>query len=48
MMIKNEVILVDPQDNPIGSMEKLESHQIGSVFIKNTKGQYLLQKRGAF
>jgi len=51
MMIKNEVILVDAQDNPIGSMEKLEAHQKGclhrgfSVIIKNTKGQYLLQKR---
>jgi isopentenyl-diphosphate delta-isomerase len=50
MMTKNEVILVDQQDNPTGYIRKLESHQKGclkraSIFIKSTKDQYLLQKR---
>ena len=47
------VILVDPQDNEIGSMEKMEAHQKGvlhrafSVFIFNSKGELLLQQRAA-
>lgn len=46
-----EVILVDQDDNPIGTMEKLEAHQKGvlhrafSVFIFNTKNELLLQQR---
>lgn len=47
------VVLVDEQDNEIGSMEKMEAHQKGllhrafSVFIFNTKGELLLQQRAA-
>jgi isopentenyl-diphosphate Delta-isomerase len=46
-----QVILVNPQDEPIGVMEKMEAHQKGllhrafSVFIFNTKGEMLLQQR---
>lgn len=45
------VILVDSQDNEIGSMEKLEAHQKGilhrafSIFLLNSKGELLLQQR---
>ena len=45
------VILVDPQDNQIGTMEKNQAHLEGrlhravSVFIFNTKTQLLLQQR---
>lgn len=45
------VILVDPYDNAIGSMEKLEAHQKGilhrafSVVLFNSRGEMLLQKR---
>ncbi len=52
-MKKTEVILVDNQDNPMGRMEKLEAHQKGllhrafSVFILNSKGEMLLQKRAS-
>lgn len=46
-----KVILVDSDDTVIGEMEKLEAHQKAqlhravSVFIFNSKGQLLLQKR---
>lgn len=46
-----EVILVNDKDEPIGTMEKLEAHQKGklhrafSVFLFNTEGQLLLQRR---
>ena len=46
-----EVILVDSNDNEIGRMEKMEAHQKGllhrafSVFVFNSKGELLLQKR---
>lgn len=46
-----EVILVNQQDEAIGSMEKLEAHQKGllhrafSIFIFNTEGELLLQRR---
>jgi len=46
-----EVILVSPQDEEIGYMEKMEAHQLGllhrafSVFLFNSKGEMLLQKR---
>ncbi len=45
------VILVDEQDNAIGTMEKLEAHQKGllhrafSILLFNSKGELLLQKR---
>ncbi len=47
------VILVDEQDNEIGTMEKLQAHKEGklhravSVFIFNSKKELLLQKRAA-
>jgi isopentenyl-diphosphate delta-isomerase len=46
-----EVILVSPQDEEIGYMVKMEAHQLGllhrafSVFLFNSKGEMLLQKR---
>jgi isopentenyl-diphosphate Delta-isomerase len=46
-----KVILVDEADNAVGSCEKLAAHQQGllhrafSVFIFNTKGEMLLQRR---
>lgn len=52
-MQKQEVILVNLQDEPIGVMEKMEAHQKGllhrafSVFIFDKKGQMLLQQRAA-
>jgi isopentenyl-diphosphate Delta-isomerase len=45
------VILVDEQDNMVGTMEKMEAHQKGvlhrafSILIFNSKGELLLQKR---
>lgn len=48
-----DVILVDENDQPIGSMEKMEVHQKSllhrafSVFIFNEKREMLLQKRAA-
>lgn len=50
---KNHVILVDEQDHPLSSMEKMEAHKKGvlhrafSVFIFNDKGELLLQKRAS-
>lgn len=47
----DEVILVDENDNAIGTMEKMEAHRMGllhrafSILIFNSKGQLLLQKR---
>jgi isopentenyl-diphosphate delta-isomerase len=46
-----EVILVNEKDEAIGTMEKMEAHRKGllhrafSVFIFNTKGEMLLQRR---
>lgn len=46
-----EVILVDEQDVPVGTMEKMEAHQKAllhrafSVFIFNAKGEMLLHRR---
>lgn len=46
-----DVILVDEQDNPVGTMGKMEVHEKAllhrafSVFIFNSKGEMLLQKR---
>lgn len=45
------VVLVDPKDNVLGLMEKQQAHVNGllhrafSVFLFNTKGEMLLQKR---
>lgn len=45
------VILVNEQDEPVGTMEKLEAHQKGllhrafSVFVVNENGEMLLQQR---
>lgn len=50
-MIDNFVILVDSDDNQIGVSEKMEAHRKAllhravSVFICNTKGEWLLQRR---
>ncbi len=50
-MIENNVILVDTADNETGVMEKMEAHRKAllhraiSVFIFNSKGEWLLQKR---
>lgn len=47
----DEVILVDEQDNEVGSMEKLRAHKEGllhrafSVFIFNSEKELLLQRR---
>jgi isopentenyl-diphosphate Delta-isomerase len=47
------VILVDQNDNAIGTMEKMEAHRKGelhrafSVMIFNAKGEILLQKRAS-
>jgi len=47
------VVLVDSQDNEIGTMEKMEAHHKGvlhrafSVLLFNSKGEMLLQKRSA-
>ena len=49
--MEEQVILVDTKDNPIGKMNKLEAHQKGllhraiSIFIFNSNGEMLLQKR---
>ena len=48
-----QVVLVDEQDNEVGVMEKLQAHVEGklhraiSVFIYNSKGEFLLQQRAA-
>ncbi len=45
------VILVDENDNELGTMEKLEAHRKSklhraiSVFIVNSRGEWLLQRR---
>jgi isopentenyl-diphosphate delta-isomerase len=50
-MNSSEVILVDEFDNPVGTMEKMEAHRLGrlhrafSVFIFNSRGEMLLQRR---
>jgi len=49
--MKSEVVLVDEKDIPVGTEEKLAAHQKGllhrafSVFVFNSKGELLLQKR---
>ena len=50
-MIENTVVLVNEQDEEIGTMEKMEAHRKAllhrafSVFIFNAKGEMLLQRR---
>jgi isopentenyl-diphosphate Delta-isomerase len=50
-MDKTKVILVDKYDRETGTMEKLEAHRKAllhraiSVFVCNTKGEWLLQRR---
>jgi isopentenyl-diphosphate delta-isomerase len=50
-MTEEQVILVDTDDNPIGTMGKLEVHEKGilhrafSVFIFNNQNELLLQRR---
>lgn len=51
---QNQVILVDKQDQQIGTEEKLKAHQNGaqlhrafSIFIFNAKGELMLQQRAA-
>jgi len=45
------VVLVDNQDNELGLMKKMEAHEEGvlhrafSVFVFNSKGEILLQKK---
>lgn len=49
--MSDDIILVDEQDNQIGTGEKLAVHRAGllhrcfSIFVFNSKGQLLLQKR---
>jgi isopentenyl-diphosphate Delta-isomerase len=49
--MEEQVILVDKNDTPIGKMGKLEAHKKGllhraiSIFIFNSKGEMLIQKR---
>ena len=50
-MKREEVILVNEKDEPVGVMEKMEAHRKGvlhrafSVFIFDSKGHLLLQQR---
>jgi isopentenyl-diphosphate Delta-isomerase len=51
MQYSDSVILVDTYDQVIGTEEKLKAHELGllhraiSVFVYNSKGEMLLQKR---
>ncbi len=51
--MKEQVTLVDEQDNPIGLMEKIEAHEKAllhrafSVFVFNNKNELMLQQRAA-
>jgi isopentenyl-diphosphate delta-isomerase len=51
MTTEKEVVLVNEQDESLGTMEKMEAHRKGllhrafSVFIFNSKGEMLLQQR---
>lgn len=52
-MVEEQVILVDTDDNPIGTMNKMEAHEKAvlhrafSVFILNDKNEVMLQQRAA-
>ena len=49
--MNEQVILVDIEDNVLGTMEKMDAHVLGklhrafSIFIFNTSGELLLQQR---
>jgi isopentenyl-diphosphate delta-isomerase len=51
--LEEKVILVDISDRPVGTAEKLQAHRDGllhrafSIFVLNSQGQLLLQKRAA-
>lgn len=51
--MKDYVVLVDHQDQEIGKVQKMEAHEAGllhrafSVFVFNSKGEILLQKRNS-
>ena len=52
--MKNEVVLVNEKDEVLGTLEKLAAHQNGgklhrafSLFIFNSQGEMLLQKRAS-
>lgn len=50
-MDRNNVVLVDRNDNPLGVMEKISAHQKGhlhrafSIFVFNDNSEFLLQQR---
>ena len=50
-MNKEEVVLVDKNDNPLGTMEKMQAHEKGvlhrafSVFIYNSNKEMMLHRR---
>ena len=50
-MKEEKVILVDREDNSVGTLPKMEAHEKGvlhrafSVFILNQKGEFMLQQR---
>lgn len=52
-MTEEQVILVDKDDNVLGTMGKLEAHQKGvlhrafSVFVFNSQGELMLQQRAS-
>ena len=52
-MKREEVILVDKNDNPLGTMEKMQAHERGvlhrafSVFIFNSKGEMMIHRRAS-
>jgi isopentenyl-diphosphate delta-isomerase len=49
-----KVILVDPQDNPIGAREKVQAHLRGelhrafSIFVLSSGGELLMQRRAEY
>ncbi|MFT5582355.1 MAG: isopentenyl-diphosphate delta-isomerase, partial [Psychromonas sp.] len=51
LTLQNEVVLVDAQDRPLGTMEKMRAHVEGklhrafSVLLFNQNGETLIQKR---
>lgn len=52
-MYRNQVVLVDRNDQAIGTMDKMEAHITGtlhrafSIFIFNSRGEMLLQQRAS-
>lgn len=51
ILVEERVVLIDENDCELGTMEKMEAHQKAllhraiSVFIINSKGEWLLQRR---